>query len=73
LNLSQPLLYRLFFIIFLTQFTVIVCPLVMLPYPRIDDFVDCGTLLSPELEALNLPESTEGGHDDTNGSTMRVE
>ncbi len=37
----------------------------MLPYPRINDFVDCGTLLSPELEALNLPESTEGGHDGT--------
>jgi hypothetical protein len=52
LGLSQPL-SDLFFIDFLTQiqyYLVIICPLVLLPYHTIDDFLNQGTLLSPELE-----------------------
>ncbi len=30
----------------------------------VDDFLNLGTLQSPELEQLTLPESTEGGSPD---------
>jgi len=36
--------------------SIIFCPLVMLPYPHVDNYLDYGTLLSPELEKLTLPE-----------------
>ncbi len=42
-------------------YLVIICPHAMLPYHTIDDFLNYGTLPSPELERLTLPVSTERG------------
>jgi hypothetical protein len=61
LSLFQPLL--LFFINFLIQFKIFLLTSVLLRYSHIhthDDFLYCGTLLSPEIGWSNLPESTEG-------------
>ncbi len=57
LGLSWPLFH--FFVNFLTQLNIFLLSSVLLScchIHTIGDFLDCGTLLSPELEQLTQPE-----------------
>jgi hypothetical protein len=68
LNGTSPLVLKslgfpsLFFVNFVTPFNIILSPILFscCHIHTIDDCLNYGTLVSPKLEQLTLPESTEG-------------